>query len=312
MLSNAQGRKNLDLTMIATLQALFDSGTVSRAAESLGVTQPSVSQVLKRLRTHFEDELFVRSGNSMRPTPRALELVPLVGRVMRDVSLISQSGAAFCPTTAKREFFVCMADISEYMAAADLSAILASSAPDCSIHTVRIPQGRLRKALEDGEIDLAVGTLAGADRSLRQQRIGDYNAACMVSANGRWRDSTLTLEDYIDAHHVLVQRVSDSVDPITERLNARGVHRNISMSVGNHFSAAHVVAKSDLICTVPNSVMVENLALMFPVKLQALPFPFGRLVSRLLWHTRYQNDPAHIWLRSTVEKSVRETSHRLC
>jgi LysR family transcriptional activator of mexEF-oprN operon len=71
----------LDLTMVHTLRALFDTGQVSKAADRLGVSQPSVSQNLKRLRDYFEDPLFVRSGNRLYPTPRAMALEATVARL---------------------------------------------------------------------------------------------------------------------------------------------------------------------------------------------------------------------------------------
>lgn len=310
MAKTTEGRSLVDLTMIATMKALLDTGNVSRAAEALGVTQPSVSQMLKRLRCYFGDELFVRSGNAMRPTPRAIELAPALDRVMRDVSLISQPGAAFDPRAANREFIVCMADIAEFLSIPDLASVFASEAPGCSLRTVRIPQPRLRDALERGEADLAVGTLAGADRSLRQKRLGEYAVTCMVSACGRWARSALTAEAYAGARHVMVQRVSDTVDPITERLRAHGVHRSVALSVDNHFVAAQAVAEADLICTVPNVKMGERRVGLFPIKLIALPFEFGRFVSRLVWHERYQKDVSHIWLRTIVELSVRKMSRQ--
>ena len=96
-----------------------------------------------------------------------------------------RANAEFDPMAANREFIICMTDIGEYMIAPDLASVFASEAPGCSIRTRRIPQGRLREALELGEADLAVGTLAGANRSLRQQRLGEYVVTCMVSTQGR-------------------------------------------------------------------------------------------------------------------------------
>ncbi|MNL56652.1 HTH-type transcriptional regulator SyrM 1 [compost metagenome] len=105
----------------------------------------------------------------------------------------------------------------------------------------------------------------------------------------------------------MVQRVSDSVDPITERLRANGIHRGVALFVDNHFAAARVVAETDLICTVPNVFMGEKLSSMFPIKLVPFPIQIGSFVSRLLWHNRYQTDPSHLWLRRMVERSVRKT-----
>jgi LysR family transcriptional activator of mexEF-oprN operon len=288
--------------MVATLKALLDTGNVSRAAEALGVTQPSVSQTLKRMRAHFGDELFVFTANQMRPTPRAIELAPVVDRLMRDMARISQPGVDFDPRTANREFILCVTDIAEYLVVAEIAKTFAAEAPGCSIRTLRIPQARLRDALERGEADLALGRLAGADRTLRQRRIGEFTATCLVSANGHWAENPLTQDAYVNARHVVVQRVSDAVDAVTERLSAMGIHRSVAASVDSHFVAAWIAAETDWISTVPNLIMAEKLTTMIPVRVVPLPFAFGRFTARLVWHGRYQNDPGHIWLRATVER----------
>ncbi|MGE4238889.1 LysR family transcriptional regulator [Ramlibacter sp.] len=304
------GRGRRDLTMIATLKALLDTGNVSRAADSLGVTQPSVSQALKRLRDYFGDELFVRSGNAMRPTPRALDLAPAVHRLMRDLSLVFQSNAEFNATAARREFVVCTSDIAEFLVVPGLASIFAEEAPGCALRTVRLEQSRLRDALERGDADVALGTLSGADGLLRQQTLGEFAATCMVSTRGRWADARLTQEGFASARHVVVQRLSDSLDRITDRLRVMGMHRDVVLRVDNHFAAAQAVSDADLICTVPNVVMAHKLASLFPVKLVPLPFEFGRFTSRLLWHERYQKDPGHIWLRTATERCVRAMARR--
>ncbi len=299
----ADARGLADFRMVAIFKALLDTGNVTRAAAALGVTQPSVSQMLKRMRAHFGDELFVFTANQMRPTPRAIELAPIVDRVMRDMALISKPGTDFDPRTANREFILCLTDIAEYLVVPDIARTFVVEAPGCSIRTIRIPQARLRDALERGEADLALGRLTGADRTLRQRRIGDFTATCVVSTHGRWAQSPLTQEAFAGARHVVVQRVSDAVDAITERLSVMGIHRSVGASVDNHFVAARIAAETDLICTVPNIIMAERLAAMFPVRVVPLPFPFGRFTARLVWHGRYQNDPGHIWFRATVERS---------
>jgi len=104
----------VDLTMVATLKAIFDTGTVSKAAEALGVTQPSVSQNLRRLREYFGDELFVRTGNALQPTPRAIALLPVVSRLMRDLDVISRPPDDFDPRASNREFILCMSEMAEF------------------------------------------------------------------------------------------------------------------------------------------------------------------------------------------------------
>ncbi|MES2999509.1 MAG: LysR family transcriptional regulator [Pseudomonadota bacterium] len=295
----------VDLTMVATLKALFDTGRVSRAADALGVTQRSVSQNLRRLRDYFGDELFVRTGNSLHPTPRAIALAPAVARLMRDIDLISRAPGAFDPATANREFIICMSEIGEFILLPRLAAAFAREAPMCAIRGLRVAQPQLTQALEKGDVDLAAGTLIGADSSLRQQRLAETPIVCMASSNGRWARVPLSREDYAEGRHVAVQRITDSIDPVGEHLRIAGIHRNVALSVSNDFVAARAVAEADLICTASRHVGVQ-LAALFPIQIQPLPFEAGKLVTRMLWHERFQQDPGHVWLRSMVEKTYRQ------
>lgn len=302
---DAAGRATrVDLTMMATLKAIFDTGTVSKAAEMLGVTQPSVSQNLRRARQYFGDELFVRSGNALRPTPRAVALQPAVARLMRDLEAISRPPSAFDPQAASLEFIICMSEMAEYIVLPRLAATFAREAPGCSIRGVRVPQTRLRAALEEGEIDLAAGSLVGADPSLRQQKLGQQGVVCLVSAHSRWADTPLTLQGYMESRHVAVHRVTDSADPVIDRLRSKGIQRSVALTVSNDFVAARAVAETDLLCTVSVAVS-RQLAALYAVQPKGLPFDLGQLPTRMIWHERFQRDARHIWLRKHVEAAYR-------
>jgi LysR family transcriptional activator of mexEF-oprN operon len=298
------GAGKLDLTMVHTLRALFDTGQVSKAADRLGVSQPSVSQNLKRLRDYFEDPLFVRSGNRLYPTPRAMALEATVARLARDIELISRQPKAFDPATATRDFIVSFTDIAEFMVLPRLSAQLLRDAPSCGLRSVRPAIRGMEQALEQGELDLAAGTLHGTDVSLRQQRLGEYTFVCLVSLRGRWARKGVSLADYRDAPHVMVPRTSDAVDPIAQRLELQGIHRRVVLSVANHFAACGSVEQTDLLFTVPQHV-AGHLAKMFHLRVVPLPVDLGTVVTRIVWHERFHHDPGNLWLRKRVERIYR-------
>ncbi|MFT3721870.1 LysR family transcriptional regulator [Pseudorhodoferax sp.] len=286
--------------MIATLQAILDTGSVSKAALALGVSQPAISQNLRKLREHFGDELFVRGGSGLQPTPRMLELQPVVQRLLRDWEMLSRPPEDFDPKRASMEFVVCMSEFAEFAVLPPVAAEFARHAPQCRIRGVRAHHSRLLVMLEQGEADLAVGSLVGAVPSLRQQRLADHQVVCMVSAQGRWATTAPGLQDYVDGRHIIVQRASDSMDPISERLRHAGIQRNAAITVSSDFVAAQAVAETDAICTVTRAAG-RKLAALFPVRLQPLPFDAGVFTARMIWHERSQRDASNIWLRKLVE-----------
>lgn len=304
MLPNRFGRSGgtgrIDLNLMPVLQAIFEAGSLSKAAVALGVSQPALSQSLRKLREHFGDELFVRSGKVLQPTPRMLALQPMVARLLRDAEMLSRPPQGFDPGTAKVEFIVCLSEFVEFIVLPQLAAEFARHAPQCRIRGVRAQYSQLQAMLEQGDVDLAIGALVGASPSLRQQRLADHAMVCMVSAHGRWADAPPSLEDYVEGRHVAVRRTSDSVDPISERLRFKGIRRNVVVTVSSDFVAARTVAQTDALCTVTQSGG-EQLAALFPVRLHPLPFDAGVFTARMIWHERLQRDASHIWLRKLVE-----------
>jgi DNA-binding transcriptional LysR family regulator len=294
----------LDLHLVATLQAVVQTGSVSRAAVALGVSQPAISQNLRKLREHFGDELFVRSGRGLQPTPRMLALQPVVERLLRDMEMLSRPPEEFDPQGAELEFIVCMSEFVEFTVLPRVAAEFALHAPRCRLRGVRAHHAQLLSMLERGEADLAVGSLVGAAPSLRQQRLADHRLVCMVSAHGRWASEPPGFQDYAEGRHVAVQRASDQMDPVSERLRLSGIRRNAVITVSSDFVAARTVVATDALGTVTRAVG-QQLADLFPVRLQPLPFDAGSFTSRMIWHERFQRDAGHVWLRKLVEAEYR-------
>ncbi len=293
---------SVDLTMVATFQAVLSTGTASKAAEVLGVTQPAVSHTLRRLRDYYGDELFVRSGNALHPTPRAIALAPLASRLLRDLQLLSARQISFDPATAQRQFVLCISADAEFAALPMVLRTLLRKAPGCSIRGRQVPVSELHHLLESGEIDLATGNLHRANPSLRRQLLGDYPAVCLVSASGRWAEAPLGTEDFALARHVVVKRINDYGDPVGMRMQDAGIHRSIAMEVANHFVAAEMVAEADWIATVPGHMAVK-LSRLFPIKLRPLPFAIESVPVHSIWHERFHRDPGHVWIRSVVRQT---------
>lgn len=291
--------------MVYTLKALLEMGNVSRAADRLGVSQPSISQSLKRLREVFGDPLFVRSGNQLQPTPRAMALASSVTQIAHSLEQMEQRPTEFTPSTAQRNFVVSFSDIAEFNALPRLALELRNEAPACTICSVRPSAAQLLEGLERGEIDLATGTLVGDQRRLRQLRLGEYGFACLTAPTSRWARRSLSLDDFVKAPHVVAPRSTDGVDPVEQRLELQGIKRLVSVVVANHFAACGAVASADLIFTVPSHLAVQ-LSKMFNLRMQPLPVDIGTVVTRIVWHERFHHDEGNLWLRKRVEQIFRE------
>ena len=297
--ADGAGLVKVDIHMVQTLKALFDTGQVSKAAAALKVSQPTVSQTLRRMREYFGDPLFVRAGNALRPTPRAIELQSSVDRISREVALMSQRPPTFDPLTAARDFVVSMTDIAELLGLSRAIAQFTSEAPHCTMRSVRVKADEVHSLLEDGRLDLALGTYSTMNQTLRQSKLGDYDLVCCTAAH--W-PHTLTADIYLGSKHVVVPRFGEAEDYAAGALKQLGMVRKVVLRLPNHVAALAAVAESGLMATVPRHV-AAGLAKLFSFQVHDLPMDLGRVTSYMVWHERFHHDPSHQWLRAILARN---------
>ncbi len=288
----------VDIHMVMTLKALLDTSQVSRAAQALGVTQPTVSQTLRRMRDYFGDPLFVRVGNVLRPTPRALELQSSVERVSREIDAMSQRPPSFDPRSAAREFTVSMTDAAELLGLSHAIGHFTSEAPQCTLRSIRAKADEAHLLLESGRLDLAFGSYSAINESLRQSKLCDYDLVCCTAPDLL---PALTAEHYLAARHVVVPRFGEDDDQISLVLRRLGLTRHVVLRLPNHVAALASVAQSGLVATVPRHVAAA-LARSFPFRMRDLPLDVGRISTYMVWHERFHQDPSHQWLRTMLAR----------
>ena len=293
--------RSLDLNLLLTLDALYQTGQVSAAAELLGVSQPAVSQGLRILRAHFDDPLFVRTGRFLSLTPRAQALRTPLQRIVRELHEHLLTAPRFDPPTAERIFTLCLSDLSEFVYLGDFLAALRQQAPRCRLRSLRVPVQEIPLMLESGRADLAFGgMLPEMPANLRQRRMMDYGYVCIMARGHPAARRPLTKARYGELSHVIISRSGDFEDFIEKECRRLRLRRNAVASLSDTTMAAKLVAGSDLIATVPSGV-AERLAEIFPLAVVELPLSIPRVVSRMYWHERFHRDPANQWLRELAQ-----------
>jgi len=293
--------RNLDLNLLLTLDALYQTGQVSAAAERLGVSQPAVSQGLRALREHFDDPLFVRTGRFLSLTPRAQALRTPLQRIVRELHEHLLTSPRFEPATAERIFTLCLSDLAEFVYLGDFLAALRAQAPHCRLRSLRVPVHEIPSMLEAGRADLAFGgMLPEMPAALRQRRMMDYGYVCIMASDHPAAGKPLNKAGYSALSHVIVSRSGDFEDFIEKELRRLRLRRHAVASLSDTTMAAKLVANSDLIATVPSGA-AERLAAIFPLAIANLPVSVPRVVSRMYWHERFHRDPANQWLRELAQ-----------
>ena len=288
--------RNVDLNLLVVLDALARHRSVGRAGEALGLSQPATSAALARLRVVFDDALFVRAGTQMKPTPRALELGPIVHRVVETISQDILQQASFDPARAERSFTILTPDIGEVAFLPGVLRRLRVEAPLVRIRATAQPRQVAGEALEAGEADLAVGFFPDLHKAgFFQQGLFKTSYACITCAKAGPVQTRMTQKQYLAARHVVV-RPDGREHMLDSFLDGKGWQRNVTLELSHFMSLLALLPGTDLVATVPEDIATV-MERHIPIRRIALPFRAPVIDVQQFWHRRMQNDPANRWLR---------------
>ena len=296
---------DLDLNLLRVFDAIATEGSVTVAGERIGLSQPAMSNALARLRQLFDDPLFVRTPRGMRPTPFAQQLAQPVREALRLIQTALQQHAGFDPRSSGNTFRFYMSDIGEMVFLPGLLERVKHDAPGVKIEVVRIPIKDVHAALEAGEIDLAVGFLPGLTTGMRQQPLFREHYVCMLRADHPLIGARISAKQFREAAHVLVSYAGTGHQVIEETFIAEGLSERIAVRVPHFLVVPMILARTDLIVTVPSRVAAV-FARLGNFKVLKLPLAMPSFEVRLHWHERFHQDPANRWLREVMAELYAE------
>ena len=302
--------RTFDLNLLKVFDEVMAERSLTKAAKHLSLTQPAVSNALRRLREALGDELLVRKGRALEPSPRALELWPGVREALRGLQA-SLAPSVFDPATADNAFVLTMADATAAELMPGLVALLGEEAPGVSLRVVPLTTRDPRKLLDEGQADLAIGHFpaALADLSARAQmgetvaflhhRLFQGEYVCVMRQGHPFANGPLTLNRYCAARHMLVSFSGRAFGFVDEALALIGRKRRVVLTVNQFFTAGKVVANSDLLTVLPRH-FINVTGFADQLLQRELPFEVPVVQVDALWHQRQDGSSAHAWLRSKV------------
>jgi len=293
--------RRVDLNLLVTLDALLTEHHVTRAAERLHLSQPTVSLQLARLRAVFDDPLLLPGPRGMRPTARADELREPLRQALESLALAVAPSRTFDPARARRTWRVAASDYSESTIVLPAMAGLRSAAPGTRLAVLPLIPPVLARHAEQGEIDLAFHIAEEAPPSLYRQSlfVERYVLASRVGHPRLKRRPTLA--QFCKLDHVIVSPVGGGFRGVMDAaLEERGVARNVVLSVPHFLFVASVLASTDLVAMVPSRLVRGNDTL----QVVEPPVDVPGFEMSMLWHERVHRDPAHQWLRGCMAGSV--------
>lgn len=298
----------LDLDWISVFDEVYQSGSVSKAAERLGLAQSAASTALNKLRHHFDDRLFTRTAQGMLPTPRAQELYPALREVLAQLEIARGSRVAFDAASAQRNFRICLTDISEVVLLPALLGHLREAAPGVRIETEIVSTASARR-LEDGEVDLAVGFMPQLDAGFYQQTLFKQNFVCLVAKNHpRITGNRMTVKRFSAESHAVVSSSGTGHAIVDKTIARQGIERRVVTQLSSFLGVARIVARTELLVIVPR-VLGEVLATQEPVKMVEPPFVLPPYAVKQHWHERFHADAGNMWLRRTMAQLFGGEAH---
>ena len=286
----------IDLNLLRAFDAILLERSVTAAGERVGLTQPAMSNALSRLRNVFGDPLFVRTPEGMQPTPFARSIADPVRQALGLIDAALASQARFDPATSERVFRFNMSDIGEMVFLPPLLERLHRIAPGARVEVLSLPQDDLEDALASGAIDLALGALPGVGPPVRSRRLFRDPYLSLVRADHPTIRGKLTRKQFLAASHAVVSSVGTGHQAVESALLAAGLHRRIALRVPHFMVVPMILARTDLIATLPGRI-ARSFAQMGEFKALAPPVRIPPANVQVHWHERFTEDAGNRWMR---------------
>ena len=289
--------RTFDLNLLRVLIALADTGSVSKAATTVGLSQPATSNALARLRDATGDRLFVRTKDGMAPTTYAESILPGVRTHL--VGLFSKltGKEGFDPKTSIRTFSLSLSGLGEMIFLPRLLQNAMRLAPNIRFENVSSPASNLAGELQNGNVDCAIGLIQIKDRGIRSRRLF-YDTYVVVAGRGLKRDPSSLEELRQEKIAVSAPAASYGAD-VARLLKAKGLADGVAIRLANFGALAELLDDQPLVSIVPKQyadlISKSGKGRILPISLN-----HPRSVVSLIWHERTENDPACIWLRSLM------------
>lgn len=287
----------LDLNLLLTLDVLLREHNVTRAAQRLNLSQPSVSVQLARLREIFDDPLLLPGPRGMQPTVRADELREPLRQALEALERAVSPVNAFDPARASVTWRIAATDYTESAVLLPLLNTLRRDAPASRLAVFELNPGQIKRQAEQGDIDLFFHLREGAPASLHQRLLFTERYVLAGRLGHPALKRRLSLKQFCQLEHVIVSPEGGGFQAATDdALAARGLTRNVVLSVPHFLFMLDVLARTDLVAVLPERLVANTGALQVVDPPLDLP-GFDML---MLWHERLHRDPGHKWLRQQV------------
>jgi LysR family transcriptional regulator, mexEF-oprN operon transcriptional activator len=296
---NEKNFKGVDLNLLVVFVVLMRERSATRTGQKLGLSQSAVSHALRRLRTLFNDVLFVLASKGIAPTPRGEAIYQDMVPLLEAIELKLRDREPFDPAVSARTFRLGLPSSLNVWLVPLLLDRLAIRAPKISliIRTVDLRSGP--PMLDTEDVDFAVSHFPGIEKWHMRRDIGECNYACVFDIKQVNLPRRITLKQYLDHPHVLASFGGDRTGVVDDELARAGKSRRVAISTSEFSSIPFYLMNFKAIATLP-TYAARAFARDLPLICTKVPLKLPNFMLSMIWHVRFDDDQAHRWLRNFV------------
>lgn len=289
----------IDLNLVRVFVTIYETKSVTAAAERLFLTQPSVSYALSKLRDALQDPLFIRGPEGMVPTTCGELAYKKFSAAMANIDSVLHVGQHFEPGLSTQRFRIAMSDIGELTFLPPLIRHMRREAPDVELEVVQVAVNEVAGWLAAGKVDAVVGNLPVLQNAAKSIKLFSERYTCMLKKDSAVVGDVLDLDSFIAARHIHVSSPFSGHRLVEDILRQHGISRKIALQV-SHFSVVpQLVADNDLLVTLPSRVG-RDFTRDDRLRMLDIPINIPHFEVSLFWHEHQEEKTSHRWLRNLI------------
>lgn len=302
--TQALNRGAIDLNLLIVFDALMQERNLTRAGRLLGLSQPTTSHALARLRQMLNDELFIRTPDGMQPTPRAEQMAEPIRDALRVLSLTLEP-EDFDASQSTRSFTLVVNNYAARAIVPTLARRVGEAAPNVSLDIRPVGMVDVLEQLDGGGVDVALAPLVDGGERFKCVRVTDDDYVALLDVNHpAAAEPSITAERLAAIPHVVITSSGDDTSFVDRALEEQGLFRRIATRVP-FLSVVLMLVGANRLAIIPRRA-ANGLATVCPLIVKELPFASPRIVLSMIWHRRLDNHPAQRWLRGMIRASVED------
>ncbi len=294
--------RSVDLNLLTVFDAVMEKGKLSHAAQTLGMTQPAVSNAVARLRLTFNDELFIRARHGMLPTPRAQELFQPIRLALQTIKATLDPERSFDPNTSERTFKMAIGDYGELILLPALLGLINPFTGRLKIETFPEMDAKSLELVKQGQIDFYFDHKPPTEAQLDYCQVSEEEVVVICRKNHPHIKKTLTQQEYLQSRHIILKVQHHNLTMLEDFLQTDTlIARNVLAEVRQYVAIPELITQTDCIATVPKR-MAEHYAQQRELTILPFPFKIKKSKAYMIWHTSLNQDQAHSWLKESMFK----------